>query len=155
MLFGVLSVFEDTDPSRRISGIGVYSLSPGNDSETDCARDTEGVDGADGINELARDNVGVRGSVEFARDREGVRGRSRSGAGGATVHPKRDVRMAFSEGRTSGAGGDNCERLVVGIRGGASSEMGSVGMITEENVERNVFNCVGVWSGCLDHFITL
>jgi hypothetical protein len=56
---GVLGGMGGTDPSRRIWRIGVRSLSPGNDNETDWARDIDGVDGVDGINELVRDSDGV------------------------------------------------------------------------------------------------
>lgn len=65
---------------------------------TDCARDTEGVDGAI---ELVRDSGGVRGVEdikELAREKDGVRGCSRSGAGGASDQPNKEVKMAVSEG---------------------------------------------------------
>jgi hypothetical protein len=106
----VLGVFGDTDPSRSIWRTGVLSLMPG---ATDGARDTEGDDG---ITELARDSV--RGSTELARERDGVSERSCSAAGGARVHPNRDVRIAVSEGCMSCAGGDDREPSVVGVRGG-------------------------------------
>lgn len=45
-----------TDPSRWLWCIGVLALSADNDKAME---DTEGVDGAEGISELARDRDGV------------------------------------------------------------------------------------------------
>ena len=101
-----------TDPSGWVWRIGVSALSADNDKVME---DTEGVDGAEGINELARDRDGVRGIKEFARDMDGMRGRSGSGAGGAKVHPKSDVKIAISDGCVSEAGGDDLESTVVGV----------------------------------------
>src|ERR1700685_439630 len=106
----------------------------------------EGVDGTDGIMELARENDGVRGIMELARDRDGVCGRSSSGEGGARVHPKRDVRTAISDGCTSEAGGDDLESSVVGVGGCSSPEMDGVGRMTGKSVERREFICVEVCS---------
>jgi hypothetical protein len=116
----------------------------GNDKATEGARDTDGVDGADGSNEPARERDGGQCITELARDMDGVRGRSRSGAGGAMVHPKKDVRIAISDGCVSEAGGDVLESSVVGVRGGSSSDMDSVGRVTEERVERSELTCVEV-----------
>jgi hypothetical protein len=140
---GILGVFGCTDPSRT----GVLSLSPGDDKATDWARDTEG-DG--GITECARDMDGVWGNMEAARERDGVRGHSRSGGGGARVHPKRDVRIAVSEDCVSGTAGDDRESAVVGVGGGSPSDIGGVGTATEDKVERSELICIEVSSSIVN-----
>lgn len=108
----------------------MVSLSP--PRATDCAREKGGVEGADGRVELARDSGGVR-RTELAR--EGVRRRSRSGTGGARLHPNRDVRRAGSDGWWSAGTGEDLASSL-GINGGSSSEIGRAGRLIEEMVER-------------------
>lgn len=132
------------EPRRRpVCRIGVLSLSPGKDIDTDCARDIEGVKGA---TELAREREGVRPSTDPARDSDGVRGRSRSGAGGARDQPNKDVKIASSEGWPSDGGGEDREPSVVGVAGGSSSEIEGVGRRIEERVERREFIWVEVYN---------
>jgi hypothetical protein len=87
---------------------------------------------------------GVWDNMEAARERDGVRGRSRSGGGGARVHPKRDVRIAVSEGCVSDTAGDDRQSAVVGVGGGSPSDIGGVGTLTEDNVERSELVCIEV-----------
>lgn len=109
---------------------------------TDCARDIGGVEGADGRVELARDRNGVRGA-ELARDSEGVLGRSRSGTGGARLHPNRDVRRAGSDGWWSVSTGEGLARSL-GLDGGSSSDIGRAGRLIEEMVVRKEATCAVV-----------
>lgn len=71
----------------------------------DDARESEGVCGAEG-------------NIDDARDRDDIRGRS--GAGGAKAHPNMDTSIAVSDGSTSehsGADGDCDDGGVVGSIG--------------------------------------
>lgn len=110
---------------------------------TDCARDTEGVDGA---TEVARDRDGVRGvdaMKELAREMDGVRGRSRSGGtGGARDQPNREVKMAASEGWVSDA--DDEAESSAGDQNG-SSDMDGLGRATDDNAKRNELIWDEVW----------
>jgi hypothetical protein len=84
--------------------------------------------------------------MELALERDGVRRCSRSGAGGARVHPKRDVRIAISEGGVSSAEVDDRESSVVGVGGDSSLDIDGVGRMIKETIERSELICVDVLS---------
>jgi hypothetical protein len=88
----------ETRPRRNGRDRGVEAggvpRSPASKDITEDERDTTGVGRADDNTEPARErDVGI---TELARETEVAR----SGAGGARLHPKRDVNMAVSEGST-------------------------------------------------------